>query len=161
MPDISERVGEDALHEYEAILVRVLTEDDLDAMVRIDKRIVGRTRRDYLEHKLKEATRDSSIMVSLGAEVDGNLSGFLMGRLYYGEFGVAEPVAILDTIDVDPERPRAGIGRALVDQFRTNLRGVGIEKIQTQAAWNEWRLLHFLESEGFRPIPRVFLEAEI
>ena len=95
MSDISERVGEDALHEFEAILVRVLTVDDLDAMVRIDKRIVGRTRRDYLEHKLEEATRDSSIMVSLGAEVDGNLSGFLMGRLYYGEFGVAEPVAIL------------------------------------------------------------------
>ena len=60
-----------------------------------------------------------------------------MGRLYYGEFGVADPVAILDTIGVDPERPRAGIGRAMLEQFKTNLRGVGIETIQTQAAWNQ------------------------
>ena len=71
--------------------------------------------------------RDSRIRVSLGAEMDGHLVGFLMARLYYGEFGVADPVAILDTISVDPERPREGIGRALLEQFKTNLRGVGIE----------------------------------
>lgn len=161
MAETTEMRGDRASQEFERVLVRVLSADDLDAIVRVDRRIVGRSRRDYLRQKLEEALRDSRIMVSLGAEVDGNLVGFLMGRLYYGEFGVAEPVALLDTIGVDPERPRAGIGRALIDQFKTNLRAVGIEKIQTQAAWNEWELLGFLEASGFRPEPRVFLSAEI
>ena len=161
MPETTEMRGDRAAQEFERVLVRVLCADDLDAIVRVDRRIVGRSRRDYLQQKLEEAMRDSRIMVSLGAEVDGNLVGFLMGRLYYGEFGVAEPVALLDTIGVDPERPRTGIGRALIDQFKTNLGAVGIEKIQTQAAWNEWELLGFLEASGFRPEPRVFLSVDI
>ena len=107
MPDTTDLMGEEALREFDRIPVRMLTEDDLDAIVRIDKRVVGHSRHDYLKHKLAEAMRDTRIMVSLGTEVDGNLAGFLMGRLYYGEFGVADPVAILDTIGVDPERPRA------------------------------------------------------
>ena len=161
MAEKTETRGGRASKEFERVLVRVLSAEDLDAIVRVDRRIVGRSRQDYLRQKLEEAMRDSRIMVSLGAEVDGNLVGFLMGRLYYGEFGVAEPVALLDTIGVDPERPRAGIGRALIDQFKTNLRAVGIEKIQTQAAWNEWELLGFLEASGFHPEPRVFLSADI
>jgi len=161
MPETTEMRGDRASREFERVLVRVLCADDLDAIVRVDRRNVGRSRRDYLQQKLEEAMRDSRIMVSLGAEVDGNLVGFLMGRLYYGEFGVAEPVALLDTIGVDPERPRTGIGRALIDQFKTNLGAVGIEKIQTQAAWNEWELLGFLEASGFRPEPRVFLSVDI
>ena len=52
-----------------------------------------------------------------------------------------------------PGAPACGIGRALFEQFKTNLRGVGIEKIQTQASWNQWELLRFLESSGFVPCP--------
>ena len=161
MPEAIDHTGEQALRDYDRVTVRVLTRDDLDAIVRIDKRIVGRSRRDYLAVKLEEAMRDTRIRVSLGAEVDGNLAGFLMGRLYFGEFGVPEPVAILDTIGVDPERPREGIGRALLDQFRTNLRAVGIEVVQTQARWDQWDLLRFLAASGFEPTPRIFLEARI
>jgi predicted N-acetyltransferase YhbS len=161
MPETIDRAGEEAISEYDRIPVRALTEADLDAIVRIDKRIVGRSRRDYLAVKLKEALEDTRIRVSLGAEVDGGLAGFLMGRLYYGEFGVPEPIAILDTIGVDPARAGTGIGRALLRQYRTNLRGVGIEVIQTQARWDEWDLLRFLAAEGFEPAPRISLEARI
>ena len=161
MPDIIGVMGDEALLENPPVSVRVLTSADLDAIVRLDTRIVGRSRRDYLAIKLNEALQDSRIMVSLGAEVDGNLSGFLMGRVYYGEFGIPEPVAILDTVGVDPERPRAGIGTALLDQFKRNLRAVDIEKIQTQASWDQWALLRFLKAGGFTPMPRVFLEASI
>lgn len=156
-----ERGDEEGNAESDAICVRTLTEADLDAIARIDERIVGRSRRDYLALKLHEAMGDTRIRVSLGAECDGSQAGFLMGRLYFGEFGVPEPVAILDTIGVDPRRSGMGIGRALLRQYRTNLRGVGIEAIQTQAAWDQWDLLRFLAQEGFRPVPRVSLEAPI
>ena len=161
MSETFERTGEEAIREFDRVHVRALEADDLDAIVRIDNRIVGRSRRDYLALKLKEAMQDTRIRVSLGAEVDGHLAGFLMGRLYFGEFGVPEPVAILDTIGVDPERPRKGIGHALLEQYKTNLRAVGIEAIQTQAPWDQWDLLGFLSAEGFTPAPRVSLELRI
>ena len=161
MPDTLGRTGEDAIREFDRIPVRMLTEADLDAIVRIDKRITGRSRRDYLELKLAEALRDTRVKVSLGAETDGALSGFLMGRVYFGEFGIPEPVAILDTIGVDPERRGSGIGHAMMQQFKMNLRAMNIERIQTQAGWSEWALLRFLESTDFHPVPRVFLEARI
>ncbi len=161
MSETTKLAGEDALREFDRIPVRALTLEDLDAIVRIDRRIVGHSRRDYLALKLRQALEDTRMRVSLGAEVDGHLAGFLMGRLYYGEFGVPEPVAILDTIGVDPERPREGTGRALLAQYKTNLRGLGIETIQTQARWDEWGLMQFLAAEGFAPAPRVFLEAPI
>lgn len=161
MPNAMDRMDSENLESHDRLPARMLTEDDLDAIVRIDAQIVGHTRRDYLSLKLKDAIHDTRIQVSLGVEVDGMLAGFLMGRLYYGEFGVPEPVAILDTIGVDPKQRGSGIGHALMDQFKTNLRGVGIEAIQTQAAWNEWALLGFLDGIGFKPQPRVFLEAQI
>ncbi len=160
MTDV-DTTGEDAIREYDRIKVRMLTNDDLDAVVRIDKRSTGEARRDYFELKLKQAMEDTRIVVSLGAEIDDALVGFLMGKLYYGEFGIADPVAILDTIGVEPERAREGIGKAMLEQFRMNLRVLGIEKIQTQAGWNEWRLLRFLEAQGFEPVPRLSLEARI
>jgi len=161
MPDTLGRTGEDAIREYDRIPVRTLRDDDLDAIVRIDKRITGRSRKDYLALKLAEAMRDTRVKVSLGAEVDGTLAGFLMGRVYFGEFGIPEPVAILDTIGVDPERRGTGIGHALMRQFKTNLRAMDIERIQTQAGWNEWELLRFLDAAGFDPAARIFLEARI
>jgi GNAT superfamily N-acetyltransferase len=157
MVDTIKRAGEDELCNS----VRVLNLADLDDLVRIDTHIVGHSRRDYLALKLDEAMKDTRIRVSLGVEVDGHLAGFLMGRLYYGEFGVPEPVAILDTIAVDPGRRREGIGRALLSQYLANLRAVGIHSIQTHASWDDWDLMQFLAAEGFSPAPRVCLEAAV
>ena len=154
---------EDVLQEtaHEAIPVRKLVAADLDTIVRIDKRITGHSRRAFFAAKLEEAARDSGMMVSLGAEYDGQLAGFLMGRVYYGEFGIADSVAILDTIGVDPLLSRKGIARALLDQFATNMKGLGIERIRTQTDWNEWKLLRFLDATGFKPVPRLCLELTI
>jgi ribosomal protein S18 acetylase RimI-like enzyme len=151
----------DHTEENDRVPVRTLTSDDLEAMTRIDRRITGRSRRNYLELKLREATEDSHILVSLGAEQDGNLVGYLMGRVYHGEFGVSEPTAIIDTIGVDPDQARHGIGRALYAQFARNMNALGIDRIQTQADWNDWQLLQFLEQVGFRPAPRITMEARL
>ena len=151
----------DPIAEYDRIPIRALTLDDLDAVVRIDQHIMGRPRHDYLRLKLHEAMEDTRVKVSLGAEIDGSLAGFLMGRVYYGEFGLPEPVALLDTIGVDPDRAHQGIGRALYEQFRTNVRALGITAIRSHADWNNWPVVRFLEANGFAPIPHVTMEARI
>lgn len=147
--------------EFDRIPIRTLRLDDLESIVRIDQHIMGRPRHDYLSVKLHEAMEDTRVIVSLGAEVDGTLVGFLMGRVYYGEFGMPEPIALLDTIGVDPDYARQGIGRALYEQFRTNVRALGVGAIRSHADWNNWPVHRFLEANGFAPIPHVTLEARI
>jgi len=143
------------------VVVRDLNLADLDRIVRIDALEVGRSRREYYVKKLGEAVTESGIRISLAAEVDGELAGFILGRLYYGEFGLPEPAAIIDSIGVDPLYRGRQIGRALLAQLETNLRGLGIESIQTQVAWNHFGLLRFLAADGFEPAPVLCLQKRL
>lgn len=146
----------------EGVTVRELEARDLDSVVRIDARITGRSRREYFERKLAEATKEASIRISLAAELgDGTFAGFMIGRLYYGEFGLPEPAAIVDSIGVDPGLRGRHVGRALLAQLETNLRGMGIEKIRTEVDWNHLELVGFLGSHGFAPAPVLCLEKKL
>lgn len=138
--------------------VRALREEDLEAIVRIDARHSGRSRGEYLRRRVQAALRDSPLMVSLVVEADGAVAGFLLASLYYGEYGVPEPWAAIDTIGVDPRHAGHGLGRALVHQLGTNLAGLGIERVYTEVEWDQWELLRFLAGCGFRPSARICLE---
>lgn len=141
-------------------IVRALRAEDLDAIVRIDAHVVGRPRQQYLQAKLAKALGEG-MQMSLGAEIDGRLVGFLMGAVYYGEFGRTEPVASIDTLGVHPDFWKRGVGRALWAQFARNMRGLHVGQVQTQVDWNDWRLLAFLERVGFKPAPRVCLQSSL
>ena len=135
--------------------VRLLKEADLEGIARIDRRITGRDRRGYLCRSFAETIADSALRVSLGAYADRTLAGFLMARLDYGDFGRAEPVAVIDTLGVDPMRPRQGIGRALLSQLLLNLRALGVERVETVVAAGNLELLGFFYAAGFRPSERL------
>lgn len=142
----------------EHVTVRNLRPADLDAVVRVDGRVTGHARPEYFQKKLEEALRDTGIRISLAAETEGCFAGFLLGRLYYGEFGRPEPVAIVDTIGVDPDFRGRKVGTALFDQLERNVRAMGIERIQTQVDWKYQDLIGFLGRSGFRPAPALCLE---
>ena len=91
--------------------------DDLAEIVRIDRDITGRDRHEYMKHKLNETMVDSAIRVSLAARLEGAIVGFLMARADLGDFGRTEPVAVIDTIGVDPGYAHRGVGHALVSQL--------------------------------------------
>ncbi len=147
--------------EFKNVVVRELREDDIDAIVKIDAQYSERTRREYYQRKLAEATRDSGLRISLAAEVDGIFAGFLIGRLYFGEFGIPEPVAIVDSIGVHGDFRGRHVGAALLEQLETNLRGVGIETIETQVDWDRFGLLGFLAGHGFSPAPILTLTKKL
>jgi ribosomal protein S18 acetylase RimI-like enzyme len=142
----------------ENVVVRLLDPEDLDAIVRIDARRSGRRRREFYERRIREVTRDSDIKIGLVAEIDGAVAGFLLGRLYFGEFGVPEPLAIIDAIGVDPGFAGRHAGGALLSQLETNLRAIGVEKIRTHVEWKLFELIRFLGGKGFEPVPILCLE---
>jgi ribosomal protein S18 acetylase RimI-like enzyme len=143
------------------IVVRNLRPTDLEAVVALDARNVGRRRDEYFRLKLEQNLAETGIKVSLAAEIDDAFGGFLLARVYYGEFGRTEPVAVLDTIDVHPDFRGQGVGAALLHQLRTNLVGLGVSCLQTEVSWDDQRLLGFFHHEGFRPAPRLCLDLDM
>jgi ribosomal protein S18 acetylase RimI-like enzyme len=133
------------------IPVRSMLEGDLRALIAIDGRITGRARAAYFERKLTEALHESDVRVSLVAELDGRPVGFVMARVDLGEFGRADPAAVMDTIGVDPDYRGRGVGRALLSQLLLNLAGLRVERIRTELDWRDRELLGFLDRCGFRP----------
>jgi ribosomal protein S18 acetylase RimI-like enzyme len=135
--------------------VRGMEGGDLDAIIRIDRTITGRDRRDYMQHKLVEAIQDSAIRVSLTARLDGTVVGFLMARVDLGDFGRTEPVAVIDTIGVDARATHRGVGHALVSQLFANLGALRIERVETVVSPHDRALLGFLYDVGFAPSQRL------
>lgn len=144
----------------DGVTLRTLQASDGPRLVRMDERITGRNRGLWYERKLARAVRDSDVNVSLGAELDGVLVGAVLGAVQYGEFGIPEPVAVLDTILVDPLYMRRGIASAMLEQLAVNLSGLGIDRIRTEVQWND-PLSRFLGTHGFAPAPVLVLERSL
>lgn len=142
----------------EAVRVRGLKPEDFDAVVAIDAKSVGRRREEFFRLKLEENLRASGVRVSLAAELDGLFVGFLLARVYYGEFGRTEPAAVLDTIAVHPDFQGRHVGAALLAQLKRNLAGLRVGSIQTEVAWEDQGLMAFFRHEGFRPAARFALD---
>jgi ribosomal protein S18 acetylase RimI-like enzyme len=143
------------------VLVRNVRPEDRDAIVAIDARIMGRRREEFFGIKLRQAFSDTGIAVSLAAEIDGAVVGFLLARVYYGEFGLTERVAVMDVLGVHPDFRGRHVGAALIDQLRTNLLGLGIRTLQTEVAWDGLDLIAFFHREGFALAPRLCLDLDL
>jgi GNAT superfamily N-acetyltransferase len=138
-----------------SVQLGVLRETDLESLVRIDRRHTGRDRQAFLGRALREAVDDPALRVSLAARVGGAVAGFLMARLDYGDFGRAEPAAIIDIIGVDPQRAGQGIGRALLSRLLVDLREVAIERAETVVPTGNLPLLGLFHDAGFVPSERI------
>lgn len=143
--------------DTDKVQVRTMKESDLARIVTIDKKSMGRPREEYLKARIKGALAEQKMNCSLVAELDGLVVGFVIARLFYGEFGRTEPVAVMDSIGVDPEFRKQHVGAALMRQLTMNLRALGVERIETDVDWNQFELLAFLARRGFTPAPRVCL----
>jgi ribosomal protein S18 acetylase RimI-like enzyme len=141
--------------------VRSMEARDLAKLIDIDRRITGRDRTGYFRQKLDEALHQSGVRVSLVAESEGYVAGFIMARVDFGDYGHVEPEAVIDTIGVDPNYARKGIGRALVSQLVANLAGLRVERIRTHVAWNDLALIGFLARAGFAPSQRLVLRRRV
>ena len=143
------------------VRVRRLRPTDLQPVINLDAKVGGRRREQYFVHKLQMALADTGVQLSLAAEVDGCFCGFLLGRVYYGEFGAAEQIAVLDTLGVNPDFSGQGVGAALLEQLVVNLDALGIRTLETVVGWRDQGLLSFFQHAGFEPAPRFCLDLDV
>jgi ribosomal protein S18 acetylase RimI-like enzyme len=149
------RTDQIALLARDRAEVRQLTAADLEDLVRVDRHITGRERREFIGHALEEALADSGVRVSLAARREGISCGYIMARADYGDFGRPEPVAVIDAVGVAPEYARQGIGRAMLSQLFLNLAALGIERVETEVALDNADVLGFFRAAGFAPGERL------
>jgi GNAT superfamily N-acetyltransferase len=152
--------GAPVTNDFEALArdradVRLLARDDLPAILAIDRRVTRRDREAYLTEVLHEALADSAVRVSLVARREGVTAGFLMAKTDYGDFGRTEPVAVIDTLGVDPEFTGRGIGTAMLSQLFLNLHALRVEHVETVIARENTELLQFFYRAGFAPSQRL------
>ena len=144
-----------------AVTVRNLRHTDLPDVVRIDAAATGRSRPNYFELMLMRALNFAGLQVSLVAEIDDCVIGYLIASLYYGEYGITEPSASIDAIGVHPEMRRKQVGVALLDQFRSNAAAIGVALVRTEVDWDDFDLLAFFRANGFAPAKRICLEVKL
>ncbi|CAI09130.1 GNAT family N-acetyltransferase [Aromatoleum aromaticum] len=140
-------------------VMRVLTKDDLNAVVEIDAAASKQNRRDYYERKFAAILNPKhEINASLICEIDGKIAGFVMGDIYFGEFGIPESTATIDTIGVDPRFQNHGVASELLDQFMMNMKAGGVSKVYTLVNWDDFALEKFFSRQKFAPSKRINLE---
>jgi ribosomal protein S18 acetylase RimI-like enzyme len=140
---------------------RVMTHEDLPAIVRIDRKISGKNHQAYYNQKFAEVFDQSGIRVSLVAEQDDHIVGFLMARVDFGEFDRIEPAAVIDSIGVDPGYTHHLVGTALLSQLFANLATLRIEVIRSEADADHFDVLQFLQRNGFSNSQRLSFAREV
>jgi predicted N-acetyltransferase YhbS len=155
-----------AANDFEALArdkfdVRALKAEDVEDIIRIDQRVTGRKRVAYIRELVDEAMSDSAVRASLVARVDGIAAGFVMARADFGDYGRVEPVAVLDTIGVDPDYGHRGVGHALLSQLFANLRALGVERVETMVARENFGLLGFFYDAAFEQSQRLSFEKRV
>jgi GNAT superfamily N-acetyltransferase len=140
------------------IAVRSVEPSDLEAIVRIDEKLAGQTRKEYWQRRLEIGSLRPPWM-SLVAETDNRVVGFLFGWTGESEFGIGEPTAWLDLIGVDPPYRGRGVGQALVDRFVGSARELrAIRRIATLIDFGQTDIREFFLRLGFRHGPMIQLE---
>ena len=128
--------------------IRPLTMGDLDGIVEIDRKILGKARRDYWKKKI-EIPDVRYPLSCLAAEYEGKVIGFIVGEVSGWEFGVPDTIGWISTIGIDPAYQHRGIARKLGQEFIKNLKAIGVSVVYTLVNWNDWDLLKFFRAMGF------------
>lgn len=144
-----------------AISVRPVEPSDVDAIVRIDEKLSGHTRKDYWRQRLEIAALRPPWM-SLVGETDGRVAGFLFGWVGESEFGIARPTAWVDLIGVDPPYRGRGVARGLLDRFVSSARELrAVETAATLVDLGQADVRDFFLRRGFHHGPMIQMEQSL
>jgi ribosomal protein S18 acetylase RimI-like enzyme len=143
--------------------IRAMRATDCAAIIALDAVVRGAARAAYFERRLAvlEQPGAAERHILLVAEEGDAIAGFVMGTLAYGEFGLTETAAVLDSIGVHLGAQRRSIGRQLVTAFLAAGARAGAARAYTHVDWQNWSLLKFFEELGFQLGTTIPLERRI
>ncbi|MBN1613956.1 MAG: GNAT family N-acetyltransferase [Deltaproteobacteria bacterium] len=136
-----------ATEQGSQVIVRKITEDDIEDVLAIDRGITGNDRA-LTYTSAPNSYVGGELGVSVVAEVDGKVVGFLLGQITDSPFGRSD-TAMLILMGVDPGYRRRKIGSRLVKAFEGCCRQKGVTSVHVMVSWQDWWLLSFIKSMEF------------
>ena len=147
--------------------IRLLKLDDLDEILRIEKKIGEEhtletpDRIKYLRETALYHLQQGDPLLNLGADVDGVLRGFVLAETRLWEFGRGEKTGWIKVLGVDPEYQGTGIGRKLGNTLFDHFNRLNVRKVRTLVDWYEGNLISYFRSLGFNILNMIPLEKEL
>jgi len=149
--------------DIQEISIRPMLHIDLSIVIELDAHVFGSTRPAYFERRLVALDNldAGSRAIFLVAVYRDQVIGFIMGTLAYGEFGLTQVTAILDSIAVHPSYQHQGVGQKLAEAFMEQSALQGASSVYTLVNWDNWTLLKVFHALGFELAPTIPLERRI
>ncbi len=132
----------------EQVKLRAMKPEDLDAIVEIDKAVLGSPRPEHWENMIS-AVESRTGIVPLIAELEEKVVGFIIGEASGWEYGVPEEVGWIHTLGVNPEYQGKGIGATMLREMLTNMKKVGVSVVYTMVNWKDAGMLRFFDRMDF------------
>lgn len=157
------------------VLIRPLTCEDLRPIIQIEKRLQQDWRQevasrskaqlkaqlDLLTKAVEYHLNQTDEQLRLGAEVEHQLVGYIIGEIRLWEFGVGEEVGWIKVMSVDPDFQQRNIGRQLGESLLANMRQKGIRRVRTLPDSYSGEMISFFRSLGFRIFTGMPMELEL
>lgn len=99
--------------------------------------------------------------LSVGAEIDNKLVGFILGYIKGSEFGVKSKIGWLNVIAVDPDYQGQKIGIALGQELMKRFKAAGATRAQSMLRWNHGDLINYFDALKFEKSPMIVVEREL
>ena len=147
--------------------IRLLNMDDIEEILRIEKRIEEELNIETPERmkSLRETAlhhlQHGDPLMNLGAEIEGVLRGFILAETRLWEFGRSEKIGWIKVLGVDPEYQNKGIGRKLGETLLKHFERVKVRRVRTLVNWYEGNLISYFKSLGFDILNMIPLEKEL
>ncbi|MCI2429785.1 GNAT family N-acetyltransferase [Candidatus Acetothermia bacterium] len=152
------RVGNAKLWQPMAagLTIRPLRREDLPAILKIQQPF-ERTLDPFAQTMSHQIEENDSIL-SLGAALEGELVGFIVGEIRQWEFGGGARTGWIKALGVATDFRHRGIGRGLGEALLEEFRRRGVERVRTLVDWHNGELISYFRSLGFDLMPMLPLE---
>ncbi len=134
--------------EAPKVVVRPLSDTDIEDITRIDEKVGGVYRPDFWESRVAYYLRrdpESSRVALVGERV----VGFMLADVRGGEFGLEERAGWIERFGVDPAHRGQGVGRMLFDALTAYFRSTGAKHVRTFVDASQEENAKFLSALGF------------
>ncbi len=143
----------------QGLRIRKINLEDAKELERIQSLITKSSSKTDFKKIIKEQlNRDKD--VSLVAEVDGKVVGYMISYVIYAGFGI-DKSAWIATFGIDPKFMGQGIGKRLAHELFTIYKKLGIKNIYTSVKWDSVDLLSFFKTLGFDRSEFINLRKEL
>jgi len=130
------------------VRIRPMEHEDIDSVLTIDRKITGR-RRAVTYTELITGDLGGVLALSLVAEVDGVVQGFVLARRIYVVTPPGE-VGLIQILGVDPDYQRRGIATKLVNALLDTCRAKKLSAVRIMINARDSQLVGLFEHLGFR-----------